>query len=154
MGSIIQISPFYIIGFAKRTTNENAQAVQDIPELWKHFLSNQFLDKIPNKVDSSIYSMYTDYEKDYTKPYTTLIGCKVSSLENIPDGMIGRQIEGGTYKKITAKGKLADGIVYNKWVSIWNSDLKRAYSADFEIYGEKSQNPYDAEVNIFVAIQA
>jgi len=33
MGSIIQISPFYIIGFAKRTTNENAQAVQDIPEL-------------------------------------------------------------------------------------------------------------------------
>ena len=118
------------------------------------FLSNQIIDKIPNKVDLAVYSMYTDYEKDYTKPYTTLIGCKVSSLENIPIGMIGRQIVGGTYKKITAKGNLTDGIVYNEWVSIWNSDLKRTYSADFEIYGGKSRNPCDAEVNIFVAIQA
>jgi len=137
MENRIQISPFYIIGVTKRTTNENDQGAQDIPELWNHFLSNQIIDKIPNKVDLAVYSMYTDYEKDYTKPYTTLIGCKVSSLENIPIGMIGRQIVGGTYKKITAKGNLTDGIVYNEWVSIWNSDLKRAYSADFEIYGKK-----------------
>ena len=78
MENTIQISPFYIIRVTKRTTNENDQGAQDIPELWNHFLSNQIIDKIPNKVDLAVYSMYTDYEKDYTKPYTTLIGCKVS----------------------------------------------------------------------------
>ena len=63
MENTIQISPFYIIGVTKRTTNENDQGAQGIPELWNHFLSNQIIDKIPNKVDLAVYSMYTDYEK-------------------------------------------------------------------------------------------
>ncbi len=45
------------------------------------------LANIPNKVDSTIYSVYTDYESDFTKPYTTLIGCKVPDLKSIPKGM-------------------------------------------------------------------
>ncbi|MDB5119979.1 MAG: araC [Sphingobacteriales bacterium] len=150
----IQISPFYIVGITVRTTNENGKAAQDIPELWTQFLSNQTSDKIPNKVDSSLYSVYTDYEKDYTKPYTTLLGCKVSSLENIPEGMSGKEIKGGTYVKFTATGNLNEGIVFKEWVSIWDSDLKRNYSADFEVYGERSQDPTDVEVDIFVSVEA
>ncbi|MFT6810883.1 MAG: putative transcriptional regulator YdeE [Saprospiraceae bacterium] len=41
---------------------------------------------------------------------------------------------------------------HNSWLEIWQQDLNRVYSADFEIYGEKAQNPQDVEVEILVAI--
>ena len=32
-------------------------------------------------------------------------------------------------------------------------DLDRSYTADFEIYDEKAQNPENAEVDIFIAVK-
>lgn len=149
---LITIEEFFIIGLSIRTTNENEQSATDIPALWNKFMTENTIENIPNKIDSSIYSVYTEYEKDYTKPYTTILGCKVSSLENIPAGMTGKTIAKETYKQFTAKGNLADGIVIQKWIEIWNTDLNRKYTADFEIYGEKASNPENAEVPIFIAI--
>lgn len=149
---LITIEEFFIIGFSIRTTNENGQSGTDIPALWNKFMTENAIEKIPNKINNSIYSVYTEYEKDYTKPYTTILGCKVSNLDNIPSGMIGKIIEKETYKQFIAKGKLTDGIVIQKWTEIWNSDLDRKYTADFEIYGEKASNPENAEVPIFIAI--
>ena len=67
--------------------------------------------------------------------------------------MIGKEFEGGKYQKFTAKGDLTKGAVVQEWSKIWNSDLERTYTADFEVYGEKSQNPENAEVEIYVAIK-
>ncbi|AYN04640.1 GyrI-like domain-containing protein [Flavobacterium sp. 140616W15] len=149
---LITIEEFFIIGLSIRTTNENEQSATDIPALWNKFMTENTIENIPNKIDSSIYSVYTEYEKDYTKPYTTILGCKVSSLDNIPAGMTGKTIAKETYKQFTAKGNLADGIVIQKWIEIWNTDLNRKYTADFEIYGEKASNPENAEVPIFIAL--
>ncbi|MCD0474643.1 GyrI-like domain-containing protein [Flavobacterium sp. EDS] len=149
---LITIEEFFIIGLSIRTTNENEQSATDIPALWNKFMTENTIENIPNKTDNSIYSVYTEYEKDYTKPYTTILGCKVSSLENIPAGMTGKTIAKETYKQFTAKGNLADGIVIQKWIEIWNTDLNRKYTADFEIYGEKASNPENAEVPIFIAL--
>jgi predicted transcriptional regulator YdeE len=145
------ISAFSIIGIAIRTTNENAQSSTDIPQLWAKFMSEGILEKIPNKIDNTIYCIYTDYEKDHTKPYTTLLGCKVSTLDVIPNGMTGKQFTEGNYTKRIAKGNIMQGIVFNEWLNIWKADLQRVYTADFEVYGEKTLNPVDAEVDIFVA---
>ncbi len=150
---IITIKPFYIIGIAVRTTNENEQAANDISALWNRFLSENIVQKIPNRVEDNIYSVYTEYEKDHTKPYTTLLGCKVNSLENVPEGMVGKSFEGDDYKVFTAKGNLQEGAVYKAWLDIWNANIKRAYTADFEVYGTKAQNPTNAEVDIFVAVK-
>lgn len=147
------IQKFQVIGISVRTTNENGQAMQDIPALWNKFMSEGIAAQIPNKIDNSIYCIYTDYEKDYTKPYTTILGCKVSYLEIIPVGMVGKTIEEATYTKRIAKGNILQGIVINEWKKIWNSDLDRIYTADFEVYGEKSQDSEHAEVDIFVAIR-
>ncbi len=149
----MNIQSFYIIGISVRTTNENNQAGKDISELWNTFLSQNIIQKIPNKIGGEVYSVYTDYEKDYTKPYTTILGCKVSSLDSIPQGMIGKTISGGNYKKYLAKGSLKEGIVYKEWEKIWKEKIKRTYTADFEVYGEKSQNPENAEVEIFIAVK-
>lgn len=141
------------MGIGVRTTNENGQSAKDIGALWNKFMSEGILDKIPNKIDNTIYSIYTEYEGDYTQPYTTILGCKVESTDIIPDGMLIKTIQAGNYEKFTAKGDLTKGAVYEKWTKIWNTDLDRLYTADFEVYGEKAQNPVDAEVDILIAIK-
>ena len=148
----IKIEPLKVIGIAVRTTNENGQAAQDIGQLWGRFMSERLVNKIPNKSEESIYSIYTNYEKDFTRPYDVILGCKVNIDAEVPAGMVSISINGGTYTKFVSKGDLTKGAVYNTWVQIWNSDINRAYSADFEVYGEKSQNPSDGEVDIFIAV--
>jgi len=147
-----KIQSFYLIGIAVRTSNENGQAAQDIPALWNRFMSDNLMAQIPNKIGGTVYCIYTDYEKDHTKPYTTIIGCKVSTLDEVPKGMIGKTIEGGSFHRRTAKGNISEGLVYNEWVSIWNADLNRAYNADFEVYDERAANPGIAEVDIFLSM--
>ena len=143
---------FNIIGIETRTTNENDQAATDIGALWKNFLEDQVLDKIPNKEDTTIYSVYTDYEKDHTKPYTVVLGCKVAHLDEVPEGMVGRVIPGGTFTQFTAKGNLYEGAVYAEWLKIWKAPLNRKFTADYEVYGPKSHTPESAEVDIFIAV--
>ena len=103
-----KIEKFSVIGISVRTTNENGQAGQDIPVLWNDFITNGIADKIPNKIENSILCIYTDYEKDHTKPYTTILGCKVSNLQTIPNGMVGKLFETAEYTKIVAKGNAAE----------------------------------------------
>jgi predicted transcriptional regulator YdeE len=146
------IEQYYIIGMAIRTTNENGQSGIDIPLLWHTFMTENIAAQIPNKVDNTIYSVYTDYELDHTRPYTAIFGCQVSSLDEIPQGLTGTTIEGGKYVVITAKGRLSDNIVFNEWQKIWNADIPRTFRADFEVYGLKAQNPADAEVDIFLSV--
>ena len=149
----VTVKVFKVIGISVRTTNENGQSAKDIGELWNKFMSEGIIDKIPNKVDNTIYSIYTEYESDHTKPYTTILGCKVSSTDTIPNGMTAKTFKGGNYTKFVVKGNLTKGAVYKEWLKIWNTDLEREYTADFEVYGEKAQNPNDAEVEIFIAVK-
>lgn len=146
------IETFYIIGLSVRTSNENGQAATDIPALWERFMAEGISSKVRNKLSEEIYSLYTDYEKDHTKPYTTVLGYKVKNLDNIPEGLTGVIVPGKTFEVFTASGKLSDGIVYNTWTNIWDAPLDRAYSGDFEVYGAKSQNPEQAEVDIYIAL--
>ncbi len=147
------IGAFQVIGISVRTTNENGQAMQDIPALWNRFITENLADHIPGKISDDLYCIYTDYEKDHTKPYTTILGCRVNSLENIPAGMTGKTFSAASYKIFTAKGNLAQGAVYNEWLKIWNDPLPRAFTADFEVYGIKAANAEDAEVDIFIALK-
>lgn len=147
-----KIIPFNVIGISVITTNENGQAMQDIPALWQKWIQGGWAAKVPGKIDDSLYCVYTDYEGDYTKPYMTLLGCKVESLGLIPAGMIGRSIAGKVYKKYTASGNIFKGIVADQWKKIWGTQLARTYEADFEFYGDKAKNPEAAEVDIFIGV--
>lgn len=146
------LKDFYVIGISVRTTNENGKAGIDIPELWNKFMSENLIEKIPNKIDNTIYCIYTEYEKDYTKPYTTILGCKVSSIENIPNEMVAKTFENENYRKFIAKGNILQGMVFGEWTKIWNTEIDRKYSADFEVYGEKAQDPENAEVDIYISL--
>ena len=149
----LNIKPFNVIGIMVRTINENNQAAIDIANLWTKFMSKSILDSIPNKIDDTIFSIYTDYESDHTKPYTTILGCKVENLNTIPSGMVGKSFDGGNYVKLSAKGDLTKNLIINKWLEIWQMDLERIFTADFEIFGQKAKNPADAEIDFLIAVK-
>ncbi|MHA4896496.1 GyrI-like domain-containing protein [Pedobacter sp. PWIIR3] len=153
MMKTIQIETRYIVGISVRTTNENGQSATDIPALWNTFMTNNMAAQIPNKMADDLYCIYTDYELDYTKPYTTILGCQVSSLSNVPEGFTGITIPADNYLPFLAKGKMSDNIVFKEWEKIWKTDIPRSYHADFEIYGAKAQNFDDAEIEIFISVK-
>ena len=148
----IEKQSFKVIGISVRTTNEDGQAGKDLGALWGRFMAENIAAQIPGKTDASMYCLYTDYEKDHTRPYTAVLGCAVKSLEEIPQGMSGYKVPGGNFAKFSSRGNLEEGMVFQAWTEIWNTNLSRAYTTDFEIYGEKAKDPKNAEVDIFVAV--
>ncbi|GAB2663177.1 GyrI-like domain-containing protein [Flavihumibacter cheonanensis] len=151
--SQINISSMKVIGITVRTSNAAGASGTDIPELWNRFLSEAILLKIPNRINDTIYCVYTYYEGDHTKPYTTLLGCQVTELDTIPHGMTGIEIPKGIYEQVSVTGNLMNGIVFEAWMDIWQRPLNRTYIADFEVYDEKAADMTNAEVNIFVGVQ-
>lgn len=145
---------FKIIGISIRTTNKNSQALKDLGALWGRFFSEAVAEKIPNKISDEIIAIYTDYQSDFTEEYTTIIGMKVSELDEIPEGMIGREFPAENFQLFTAKGEMPKA-VGEKWMEIWSQDsqLKRKYTYDYEVYGAKSQNGENSEVDIFIAVK-
>jgi predicted transcriptional regulator YdeE len=149
----VKIEPFMVIGIAVRTTNKNGKSTQDIGQLWERFISEKIAEKIPNKANNNVFSIYTNYQGDHTQAYDTILGCEVSSLEKVPEGMVGQSFAGGVYRKFISKGDLTKGVVFETWSEIWNENLNRDFTADFEIYGEKAQNPTNAEVEVYVGLK-
>jgi predicted transcriptional regulator YdeE len=147
-----RVDPFKIIGISVKTSNKDNRSSKDIGDLWAQFYKDKLLQKIPNQLSKDIYSIYTDYASDYLGDYTAIIGLKVSSLDVIPQGLIGRQFSGDYFTVVTAKGKMPDAVV-NAWMEIWQrgDSLRRKYTYDFEVYDEKSQNGDQSEVKIYVA---
>ena len=145
---------FKIIGISTRTTNKDSQALQDLGALWGRFFSEAVAEKIPHKISDEILAIYTDYQSDYTEEYTTIIGMKVSNLDEIPEGMIGREFPGENFQLFKAKGEMPNA-VGEKWMEIWSQDsqLKRKYTYDYEVYSAKSQNGENSEVDIFIAVE-
>lgn len=148
-----QVDSFELIGISVLTSNDPGKAELDIPTLWEQFFAQDIKNKIPNKTDNSIYCVYTDYEGDHTQPYRVLLGCIVSSIDEIPEGMLAHRINKGKFHKFTATGDIKDNIVYKEWLNIWKSDLDRTFQSDFELYDERSQDLSNAEVDIFIGIK-
>jgi predicted transcriptional regulator YdeE len=148
----IDIKGFFLVGISVRTTNAGGQSAKDIGELWGRFMGDKVLQKITNRVNDDLYCVYTDYETDQNGFYTTVLGCRVKNLDNIPVGLISLIVAPGSYFKYTAKGKLPD-CVAQTWQQIWNSSIDRKYTADFDLYSAKAQNPVDAEVDVYVGVK-
>jgi predicted transcriptional regulator YdeE len=143
---------FKIIGISVRTTNKDNQSAKDIAELWGRFYGENLLQKIPNQLSQNVYSIYTDYKSNFTDEYLTIIGLRVSSLDNIPAGLVGREFGPEDFEIFTARGEMPKAII-DTWISIWQQGekLQRKYSYDLEVYDENSQKGGLSEVKIFIA---
>ena len=149
----VQVVPFLVMGIEARTTNQREMSGQGaIGALWGRLTKDKLLERIPNREDNRIVAVYSDYESDRDGEYSYLLGAKVRTAEEVPDGMISRQVGPGEYALFSAKGGPAVEMVVGIWKKIWaletDRKLERAYQTDFEIYSP------DALVNIYIGLLA
>jgi len=143
---------FYIVGIECKTSNDPAVGPQQIGQLWSRFFIENVAGRVLNKVSDDVFALYCEYEGDYTKPYTFVIGCQVSSVDQIPEGMVFKVLPSAKYTVYSVEGEYPQSLV-KTWGEIWQSDLKRTYSGDFEVYGEKFFTTDSKPVDVYIAIE-
>lgn len=140
----------FFIGLELKTNNEECSLA--MPAHKDRFFKENILSKIRNKINGSIFALYTDYEGDYTKPYSWILGCEVSNLDEVPEGLVGKVIPESKYAVFTTQGEFPQGLIA-VWQDIWKSDLQRLYTSDFEVYRSGFDPQSNPEVKVYIAIE-
>lgn len=148
-----------VIGISAQTSNaDEVGGNGKIPALWGEYFQKQIGASIPNRLaDSPTIGLYTDYEDGVTGTYAVLIGMKVETIDEIPNGLVGKAIPAGKYAVFTTeKGNFAR-VVPEAWAFIWDwfsrNDLKRTFTGDYELYDSRANNPEEAVVDIYIAVE-
>ena len=158
---IVTLKPFQVVGITASTNNaKEAGPDAIIPSLWRQFMSQDLLNKIPGRVDQSIYAVYTDYVSDANGQYTIIIGAKVAPVPNpmFPEGMVVKTVPAGRFAVFTSERGPAAKVAVETWKRIWAyyqspEHGRRAYQADFEVYDPHAGSPNDAQVTIYIGIK-
>ena len=123
-----------IVGLSVRTTNAPGKAEMDIPKLWERFYQEGIPSQIPHTIGDEIIALYTDYAGDHTQPYTVIIGMEVSNLDNLPDGLVGKEVPAATYVTYDVDGPFPQSLI-EAWQKVWEGPIdQRTFVADMEIY--------------------
>ena len=148
--TVVKKPAMMVVGIECRTSNTPDGAPVDIPKLWGRVYGEHVLERIQNKISNDVVALYCDYEGDYTKPYSCVIGCQVSAIDQIPEGMVAKELPATSYVVFAAKGQHPEAVMQT-WAHVWQSPLDRTYTGDFEVYGEKfAASPQ--EVDIYIAV--
>ena len=156
---IVEQTEFTVIGISIRTSNAKEMSGNGvIAPQWDRFMKEGLLSRIPNKIDSNILAVYTDYESDANAAYTFMIGARVSSAAGVPLGMVATKVPAGRYAVFISEKGFVGKVVPETWSRIWavpksEPAAKRAYRADFEVYDQRARDPQNAEVDIYVGIK-
>jgi predicted transcriptional regulator YdeE len=147
----IELPMFFVAGISVRTINQDGHADKDIGGLWQKFTQEKLADKLEDKEGEELYCVYTNYEGDHTGYYTAILGCKVTSIEYLPDGFVGKAIAAGKYNVYTPEGKFPANIAAT-WRHIWATAEDRIYTADFDVYDVAGKNFEDIQSKVYVAV--
>lgn len=152
---IVERGPFHVVGVRERFAPGHIEA---IPLLWERFVP--FAPELPNKVPDVLYGVCVDgTDPAAEEPGFEYTACsEVTTLDDIPEGMVGFTVPGGTFAVFTHRGpvsQLADS-VRTVWRELLPAEgLKPTGAPDFELYDERfrGEEP-DCEVDIYVPVVA
>jgi predicted transcriptional regulator YdeE len=150
---VVSAGDFLVAGLRVRTTHRIEAFAQTakIPALWRRFFVDKVGDQIPDRLpDSTVLAVYSDYDRDDAGPYSMLIGHKVGTLEQTPNGMSGIWLLPARYLRFEPAGPAfeypADAWAEIRQYFALTHDHERAYTADYEVHSA-------AGVAIYVAIK-
>jgi predicted transcriptional regulator YdeE len=152
-----------LVGITTRTNNtqifekdtENNKIVATIEK----YFHNGLAEKIKARQNpGTTFCVYTDYESDASGDYTYFIGEEVNDFENIPQGFETLTIPAQNYTKFTNQSGPMPAVCIDMWQNIWKMNVselggQRAYIADFEVYDERSSDPSNAILDIYIGIK-
>ncbi|WP_138825915.1 GyrI-like domain-containing protein [Bacillus altitudinis] len=146
MYDIVILQKQWIKGLSVRTTNEMEQTNErKIAPLWQQFFTQQL-----DGGHAPVIGLYSDYEKDENGAYLFTAG----QLVDQQLAQDAKEIPGSTYARFkTRKGPIEE-VVFETWQQIWSWDQRylRTYTGDFEWYDERSIDPKEAQVDIYIAV--
>lgn len=131
---VVELPAITVAGFSLRTSNTSPSMQADIGAMWGRFFSPGAYDAILGKKDGKYVGMYTNYESDHKGAYDFVACCAVSDVKQ-GTGIETKIIPAGKYAKFTLRGPMME-TVGGFWQALWNMDLPRAYTCDFEEYQE------------------
>jgi predicted transcriptional regulator YdeE len=137
-----------VVGIATRVIDDPPS---EIGRLWQRFVAEGVLARVPHRAGTDVYSVYTEYEGDHTQPYTVLLGCAVTQVGAMPEGLVARTVPAATYAVLSGVAGRPDAIG-RAWQEIYAAALPRTYSGDFDLhYGD---GPRAGTVDVHVAVRA
>ena len=149
---IIELEEKVVAGIKIKTTNQDGKAIQDIGITWQKLFADGIYEKMPNKVNNKTIGLYTEYEGDYTKPYIFIAGAEVNQKVEVNKEIASKVIPKGKYAKFVIVGDVQNS-VGQAWQEIWNMDLKRKYTCDFEEYQNNLSDMQKQEIHIYIALE-
>lgn len=149
---IVELEEKVVEGIRIKTTNQEGKSVQDIGMTWQKLFEDGVYNRIQNKVNNKTIGLYTEYEGDYTKPYIFIAGAEVSKEEKDNEELANKVIPKGKYAKFVIIGDVKNS-VGQAWQEIWNMNLNRKYTCDFEEYQNNSEDMQKQEIHIYIAIE-
>jgi len=145
---------FVVIGIAARTSNATEMTGKGIiGKQWGGFVQDNLLSQIPNKLDSAIVAIYTDYASDQDGEYTFVIGARVKAGAEAPDGMVVKIVSAGRYAVFVSERGPVGEVVRKTWQRVWAAGIDRVYRADYEVYDERARDPGNAVVEVRVGVK-
>ncbi len=148
---IVYLEEKTVVGLMVKTTNENNKEMVDIGRLWEEFLQEGTYEAISSKVNAKFIGMFTDYEGDFTKPYNFVTCCEVSDTNCIPANMVAKKISKGKYARFIISGDVQQ-VIGEFWSSLWEMQIDRKYSTDFEEYQNNTGDLANQEIHIYIAL--
>ncbi len=149
---IVELEEKIVKGIRIKTTNQNGKAMKEIGATWQKLFENGIYENIQNKANNKTIGLYTEYEGDYTKPYTFIAGAEVSREVENNNEITSAVIPKGKYAKFVIIGDVQNS-VGQAWQEIWNMDLKRKYTCDFEEYQNNSEDMQKQEIHIYISLK-
>jgi predicted transcriptional regulator YdeE len=139
-----------IAGFQTRIQDPETAPLY-IGAFWDSFLNEKLYNKIASDTTpDQIVAVYSDY--DGGGGYALLLGIQINEMTTIPRGIKILPIPEQKYALFSASGPLPS-IVIDAWKDIEQSDLKRTFTYDIEMYQDRLNNQKNHVVNFYIAVK-
>ena len=142
---VVELKEKKIVGVNAETSNADPKMGEIIGGLWTDLYQGGVIAKIKNKSSQFAIGLYSDYTEN---GYQVTAGCEVSEAAN-PE-LTTKVIPAGKYAKFEIHGDMKQA-VGEAWGEIWQMNLDRTYTGDFEEYVDDCME--NATIYIYIAIR-
>lgn len=138
-----------VIGLEARLRGPDDEA-----EIWRRFNREAIALRIPNaRAPLAVLAMRFDTSPD---GYTFLLGAEVSSLSDVPEGLVSRRLPATDYAVLAScRGPVRDvqREVWSRAESLRLDHKTRSFAQDFEVHDQRSANPNKAQLDLYLSLK-
>jgi predicted transcriptional regulator YdeE len=153
--------PILILGLSTQTNTRTI--ARDVPGLGRRFERYKQEHGLPNRKEPWGFAAVSYGYDEVTGAFTYLMGDVVTSLDQVPEGLVGFEIPAGTYAvfPVRPKNKLGWGLgipavkgyAYRGWLPGSGYEAAGGPVDDFEYHDERSVRKRNPEIDLYIAVR-